>query len=67
MKTPTDKETVEAARRLFHDEGTIEIDPVDTPLPTGRVSRADGNPEEGAYVLAWVWVPDAEAKTEKGR
>ena len=66
MKTPTDKEMVEAAHRLFHDEGRIEIDPADTPLPTARVSRADENPEKGAYVLAGVWVEDSEARRRTG-
>ena len=44
----------EQAAKKFHDEGTIEID--DEPT----VSCAD--PEEGAYVQAWVWVPRDEIK-----
>jgi hypothetical protein len=40
-----------AAKRMFQDEGTIEIDDGAT------VSAGDAN---GAYVEAWVWVPDDE-------
>jgi len=37
------------ARALFASEGKLEIDPL------ARVSRG---PSRGAYVAAWVWVPD---------
>lgn len=46
--------TVERARAAFQDEGVLEID------DNALVSRADGNPDHGAYVQAWVWVPDEE-------
>lgn len=45
----TNKQYVSAAIRLFNDEGTIEID------ANAKVSRSD---EDGAYVEAWVWVPN---------
>lgn len=61
---PTDKQVILAAHRMFHDEGTIEVDTDTTDLPTARVSREDENSEKGAYVLAWVWVPDDEAREE---
>jgi hypothetical protein len=52
----TDKQYVSAAIRLFNEEGTIEID------ADAKVSRCYGgtevNEEDGAYVEAWVWVPD---------
>jgi hypothetical protein len=41
------------ARRLHAVEGELEID------EGARISRAKGNPDGGAYVQAWVWVPDA--------
>jgi hypothetical protein len=40
-----------AAMKLWHREGEIEID------ASAVVSRGD---DEGAYVQAWVWVPDYE-------
>jgi hypothetical protein len=49
----TDKAIVNAAKRLHEEEGELEIDPASDPLPAARVSRS----AEGAYVLAWVWVP----------
>ena len=55
---PTDAQMVEAAKtRFIHEEGNIEVD------DNAQVSRADGNPCRGAYVQAWVWVPDEDAKT----
>jgi len=50
------KAQVAAAGRLNEREGEIEIDDVTT------VSGVPGNPEHGAYVLAWVWVPDEELR-----
>ncbi len=58
MKKPTNKQTVKTAKRLFQDDGTLEVD------DGAEVSRADGNPEQGAYVQAWVWVPDDAVKGE---
>ena len=43
-----------AAEELFHSEGELEID------ESAVVSLDDtvpANQEEGAYVMAWVWVP----------
>ena len=54
MKTPTDKQFQAAARRLYHNDGEIEID------EGAVVSRAEGNPDKGAYVQAWVWVYDSD-------
>ena len=50
-----DSHVISAARLLFEEEGRIEID------ADAKISRADGNPEFGAYVQAWVWVPDSDA------
>jgi hypothetical protein len=64
-----DHQYVEAAQRLYEakirEEGRIEIDDLDTPMPTGRVSRAAA--EGGAYVLAWIWVDDGQVRTPKRR
>jgi hypothetical protein len=46
----------EAARKLHHREGEIEID--DWPMVS-----AGGDP--GAYVAAWVWVSDEDLELEK--
>lgn len=52
----TDAKTRAKAREQHEDEGTLKFD--DMPA----ISRADGNPENGAYVAAWVWVPDDEGE-----
>jgi hypothetical protein len=57
---PNKKKMIEAARRIFQEEGTIEIDDEAT------ISRAEKNPEQGAYVQAWVWVTDEEARRKEG-
>lgn len=44
------------ARKIYHDEGTIEID------DNAPISQAEGNPDRGAYVQAWVWVMDARTE-----
>jgi len=54
-RCPSKEAMIKAARRMFQDEGTIEIDRGAT------ISRAQKNTEMGAYVQAWVWVPDDEA------
>jgi hypothetical protein len=59
MSEPTDRAMVNAARRMYQKDGELEIDPIGDPLPRSRVSRGD---EPGAYVLAWVWVYDAEVE-----
>jgi hypothetical protein len=55
----TDKQYVDAASRLYHEEGTIEIDDETRSRAPALVSRGDDN---GAYVEAWVWVPNEEAR-----
>lgn len=63
-RKPTRADYRYAARSLFHDEGRIEVD------DSAKVSM--GDPAEGAYVQAWVWVPlddalSARAAREVGR
>jgi hypothetical protein len=57
MKQPTRKEMIAAARGLYQSDD-IEID------DNAKLSRAEGNPENGAFVQAWVWVSDEEASQE---
>ncbi len=47
----SDEWYVEQARKLYHHEGDIEVD------PGAPVSRGE---DHGAYVQAWVWVYDDE-------
>lgn len=54
-KKISDARYVAAARVMFNDEGTLEVD------DGAVVSQADGNPDGGAYVQAWVWVSDDDA------
>lgn len=58
MKLPTDEQMIQAARYLFGDEGSIEVD------DNAQVSRALGN-SQGAYVQAWVWVDDETARKQQ--
>jgi hypothetical protein len=58
MKLPTRKQMIVAARSQYESEGEIEID------DNAKVSRAEGNPDVGAFVQAWVWVSDEEASQE---
>ena len=58
MKQLTRKQMIAAARSLYQSEGEIEID------DNAKLSRAEGNPDDGAFVQAWVWVSDEEASQE---
>jgi len=58
MKQPTRKQMIAAAQSLYQSEGEIEID------DNAKVSKAEGNPDNGAFVQAWVWVSGEEAKSE---
>jgi hypothetical protein len=49
------------AKKRFHDEGFLEID------ETAPVSQAEGNPDKGAYVQAWIWIYDAEIDKLQGQ
>ena len=49
-KRPTDKQLIATAKRLYHEEGSIEID--DAP----EISQPGDTDPEGVYVQAWVWV-----------
>ena len=49
---------IAAARSQYQSEGEIEID------ENAKLSRAEGNPDNGAFVQAWVWVSDEEASQE---
>ena len=55
---PKDSQMIAAARAMYMNEGTLEID------EGAKISRPDGNEEKGAYVQAWVWVPDEEAQRQ---
>lgn len=44
---------IEKAREYYQEEGNIEID------NNAEISKSD----EGAYVQAWVWVPNEEEET----
>ena len=54
-RIPTQKEMIDAARAEYGKDGKVEID------DNAVISRAEGNPEHGAYVQAWVWVSDSNA------
>lgn len=45
------------AKKIYEVEGRVEID------DNAPTSRADGNPDKGCYVQAWVWVDDPEEES----
>lgn len=47
-------EEIARARAEYQREGEIEID------DDAKVSRAEGNPDCGCFVQAWVWLPDED-------
>ena len=51
----TDDFCRERAKELYCADGEIEVE------SNARISRGDGH---GAYVAAWVWVPDREEPIE---
>lgn len=55
-KRPTHDQYRAAAIRMFYRDGEIEID---------RGAAISAGDDPGAYVAAWVWVPDKEAHAEK--
>jgi len=60
MGDPSDYQYVQAAIRLWDEEGECEVDEYDP--ASSEVSRGA---DLGAYVKAWVWVPEDEAHAEK--
>lgn len=54
---PRQHRYIEAARRLWHDDDQVTID--DCPVVS------DGA-DDGAYVMAWVWVSDDDLEPEPG-
>ncbi len=63
-KRPSNKVFIAAAKRLYHQEGIIEID------DDAKISLADQVDDScstpGAYVQAWVWV-DIDDITEENQ
>lgn len=57
---PTKKQMIAAARNEYQKEGEIEVD------NNAKISRATGNPDNGAFVQAWVWISDEEALNTTG-
>ena len=59
----SNKRFVRAAREMYQDDGTLEVD---DGAKVSRASAKEGGIEAagGAYVAVWVWVP-LEAFEEK--
>ncbi|MBV5324882.1 MAG: hypothetical protein J0626_06220, partial [Rhodospirillaceae bacterium] len=51
----TTAEYIQKAKKLYERDGEIEVD------DNAKVSEGS---DPGAYVQAWVWVPNPEAETE---
>lgn len=60
------KRIIELARDQHHSEGSVEVDDFDELMnpadAVGKVSEGDDN---GAYVMAWVWVDFAGTGLDK--
>lgn len=52
---PSDNQMIRAAKRIHSEDGEVEVD------SDAVVSRGD---DDGAYVAAWVWVPNSVARQE---
>lgn len=59
---PSDYQYVQAAVRLYDKEGECEVDEYTPSM--AQVSRGS---DLGAYVMAWVWVPEDEAEKEDAK
>ena len=46
----SDEEIRDEARGIYGEEGTLDID------EDAHIDRGHDDPEQGAYVQAWVWV-----------
>jgi hypothetical protein len=53
-RTEKDLYYVKEAEKRYHADGELEVD------SDAAVSRGDEEDPGGAYVSAWVWVPDEE-------
>ena len=62
----SDQQFIDAAYRLYHEEGFIEVDDVlgDSDEMVSRSAHLDSG--DGAYVRAWVWVSNEKAAKEEG-
>jgi hypothetical protein len=56
QEDPNDGKYRDAAKKLHHREGELEID------DDAIVSKGD---DPGAYVQAWIWVPNSDAGVEE--
>lgn len=56
-KELTESDFIIAAYDKYNRDGEIEV-LQDEGIPDGKVSQSD----EGAYVLAWVWVSNEDAE-----
>lgn len=56
MKKKEREALIAAARRLYHKDGEIEVDD-SAKVSAAALWRSEGG---GAYVAAWVWVPNEE-------
>ncbi len=64
MSARTDAEYIKAAKRLHESEGEVEVD-ANARVSRGGVSGGTtASNDPGAYVQAWVWVPDDQAAPE---
>jgi hypothetical protein len=53
-----ERDYIEAARREYQLEGEIEVD-------DNAIVSTNDDGEDGAYVQAWVWVPNEFIETEE--
>lgn len=61
MMTP--KRYREKAKELFGEAGVVELD-LEAEVSMPATHKPEDDPK-GAYVQAWVWVPDDEKEEEK--
>jgi len=62
MKKITNDQYIRAARKGWHEDGVIEVD---EKAKVSKPDTNDKNAEQGAYVQAWIWIPNAIVDTDE--
>ena len=58
-KRLSDKQYLEAAKKLYDKDGELEFD---NKIGTRLVSKAPGNPDRGAFIQCWRWIYDDDVR-----
>ena len=62
MAKITNARYIQAAREGWHEDGVIEVD---EKAKVSKPDSSDKSAEAGAYVQAWIWIPDSYINTDE--